>query len=199
MRAVDAAGSSRSVCSTTLMRLDELAPVDRAEEAQAADAVADRDLVGGLLLGLATAPAARSSGRSPTRRCSIQVSGSASAAPWPCRRRASSATNELGHRRVRARHVGDDEDQALRIALGDLDHPVGPGVGEVALGACRRRCARATRRRFSISARRSMIGIAHSSPRLSGVDALVGGDEAAQAFARRRRPSPCAIASSAMS
>ena len=39
-----------------------------------------------------------------------------------------------GHRRVRARHVGGGEDQALRIAPGDLDHALGPGVGEVALG-----------------------------------------------------------------
>ena len=37
------------------------------------------------------------------------------------------------HRRVRARHVGDHQDQALRIVLGDLHHLVGPRVGPVAL------------------------------------------------------------------
>ena len=41
-------------------------------------------------------------------------------APWPCSRRASSATNGLRHRRVRARHVGDHQDQALRVVLGGL-------------------------------------------------------------------------------
>ena len=55
-----------------------------------------------------------------------------------------------------------------------------------------------TRRRFSMSARRSMIGIAHSSPRLSGVTVWY-------AVMNRTRlsvstlPSPCEMASSAMS
>ena len=35
------------------------------------------------------------------------------------------------HRRVRARHVRDHEDQALRIVLGDLHHLVGPRRGPV--------------------------------------------------------------------
>ena len=66
--------------------------------------------------------------------------------------------------------------------LGDLHHLVGPGVGAVRGRSCRRRSARATRRRFSISASRSMIGMAHNSPSLSGGDRLVGGDEAAEAL-----------------
>ena len=37
------------------------------------------------------------------------------------------------HRRRRACHVGDDEDEALRIPLGGLHHLVGPCVGQIAL------------------------------------------------------------------
>ena len=38
------------------------------------------------------------------------------------------------HRRRRSRHVGDDEDEAFRILLGGLHHPIGPGIGQIALG-----------------------------------------------------------------
>ena len=64
-------------------------------------------------------------------RCSIQVSGNASAGLCPCSRRASSATNGARHRRVGPRHVRDHQDQALRVVLGDLRHLVRPGVGQV--------------------------------------------------------------------
>ena len=53
--------------------------------------------------------------------------------------------------------------------LGDLHHLVGPDVGEVAIDRAAGDARAPTRRRFSISARRSMIGIAHSSPSFSGV------------------------------
>ena len=149
--------------------------------------------------GSRPAPAARSVWPASASRCSIQVSGSASAALWPCSRRASSATNALRHRRVRARHVGDHEDEAPRVAARRpaviwSAQRAGAARGRRAL----RRCARATRRRFSISARRSMIGIAHSSPSVQRRDRLVGGDEARRLSASTR-PSPCEIASSAMS
>ena len=86
------------------------------------------------------------------------------------------------HRRVRARHVGDHQDQALRIALRRS-----PSSGRPRRRRGRGRCGAAamrapTRRRFSISARRSMIGIAHSSPSVERRDRLVGGDEAAEAL-----------------
>ena len=122
-------------------RLDELAPVHRAEEAQAADAVADRDLVGGLLLALGCTscsivwPAFGS-------RCSIQVSGSASAAlaALQAARRARRRTALVIGGSERAMSA-IDQDQALRVALGDLDHAVGPDVGEVAVRRGRRPCA----------------------------------------------------------
>ena len=102
-------------------------------------------------------------------RCSIQVSGSASAALCPCSRRASSATNAL---------VIGGSDRAMsaitRIRLfgsllGHLRHLVGPGLGQVAIGCAAATMRTPTRRRFSISASRSMIGMAHSSPSFSGV------------------------------
>ena len=86
-----------------------------------------------------------------------------------------------GHRRIRARHVGDHQHHAVGIALGGAGHrcrPSAPPCG----GSASRPCTRAaTRRRFSIRASRSMIGIAHSSPSVSGVHVLVGADEAQQA------------------
>ena len=76
-------------------RFDELAPVHRPQEAQAADRVADRNLVAGLLLRFRLHQLLDRRSPTPTSRCSIQVSGKASAALCPCSRRASSATNEL--------------------------------------------------------------------------------------------------------
>ena len=137
--------------------------------------------------GSPAAPAARSSGPTSASRCSSQVSGSASAGPWPCRRRANSATNALVSGGFGARHVGDDEDQVARRRSRRpraCCRPTSPA--SVALDARRRSTRAATRRRFSISASRSMIGIAHSSPSFSGCDRLVRGDEA-RAGSRRRR------------
>ncbi|MBK7332822.1 MAG: hypothetical protein IPI87_10825 [Betaproteobacteria bacterium] len=101
-------------------------------------------------------------------RCSIQVSGSASAALCPCSRRASSATKGL---------VSGGFDRAMSAMtrmrlLGSL--PATSSISS-AHAAARLRSTMAaairapTRRRFSMSARRSMMGIAHSSPSLSGV------------------------------
>ncbi len=112
--------------------LDELAPVDRAQNPKTADAVADGDLVGGLLLILRLHHALDRQARlgesllDPGQR--------------QCQGRAPplQATRELrderaGQRRIRARHVRDDQNQALRILLGGLRHLVRPGVGQVSL------------------------------------------------------------------
>jgi hypothetical protein len=103
-------------------------------------------------------------------RCSIHVSGKARAGPCPCRRRASSAMNGL--------------------TIGGLDRAMSAitrirlfgSLSAISIIRLAQSCAwfrwmrsvaiRApTRRRFSISARRSMMGIAHSSPSDSGVTA----------------------------
>ena len=67
------------------------------------------------------------------RCCSTQVSGSASAGPRPCRRRDEFGDEGAGHRRLRARHVGDHQNQVLRIILGGCRHPVRPIPGQIAL------------------------------------------------------------------
>ena len=101
-------------------------------------------------------------------RCSIQVSGKASAALCPCNRRANSATNEPT--------IGGFERAMSAITrirlLGSLS---AVSIIWFAQASARLRsivpaAIRApTRRRFSISARRSMMGMAHNSPSLSGV------------------------------
>ncbi len=116
--------------------LDEFAPIDRRQRAQAADAVADRDLVGGLLLRLqlhqmldALArfgqalldPAQRQRQR---RALSLQ----------PARHLGD---ERAGHRRVRARHVGDHQHHALGIAFGGCGHVVGPAHGFAAIAPVR--------------------------------------------------------------
>ncbi len=101
-------------------------------------------------------------------RCSIQVSGKARAGPCPCRRRASSATNGLT--------MGGSERAMSAITRIRLFG----SLSAISIIRFAQSCARfkwslaaairaPTRRRFSISARRSMIGIAHNSPSVSGV------------------------------
>ena len=105
------------------------------------------------------------------RRCSIQVSGSASAGAL-----ALQAARELGdegaaQRRLGARHVGDDAgsgSSARFSATSIIRSAQLRGQVAVARPAATRA---ATRRRFSISASRSMIGIAHSSPSLQRLHA----------------------------
>ena len=113
--------------------LDELAPVRRAQKPQAADAVADRDLIGGLLLVLRLDQLLDRQARfgqsllDPGQR---QSQGGALALQTARELRDERAD----HRRIRARHVGDHQNQALRILLGGLGHLVRPGAGEVSLG-----------------------------------------------------------------
>jgi hypothetical protein len=98
------------------------------------------------------------------------VSGSASAALCPCRRRASSATNELtigGFERAmsaitRIRLFGSCSATSIISSA-----QASARLRSVAPAAMRA----ATRRRFSMSARRSMMGMAQSSPILRGVTA----------------------------
>jgi hypothetical protein len=114
--------------------LDKRAPVQRTQQAQAADAVADRHLVGGLLLILCL-------NRLLDRHAVFgellldprQRQGERGAAMLE-------ATHEPGdegaaHGRVRARHVGQHQDQALGVGVGGLGDAVRTGVGQIALGA----------------------------------------------------------------
>ncbi len=113
--------------------LDELAPIHRSQEPEAADAVADGDLIGGLLLVLRLDQLLDRQARfeesllDPGQR---QSQGGA-----PTLQTARELRDERAdHRRIRARHVRDHQDQALRILLGGLRHLVRPGAGQVSLG-----------------------------------------------------------------
>ena len=98
-----------------------------------------------------------------------------------CSRRASSATNSLSiagpERDISARTCT----KLRRILLHGFDHPIGPGVGVVAMPASRGH-ARATRRRFSIKASRSMMGIGPQLAQLQRSDGLIRGHERCQTF-----------------
>ena len=95
--------------------------------------------------------------------CSIHVNASAKAALWPCNRRVSSATNALAIGGV---------DRAMsamtRIRLFGSRSAVSIIRSAQALARSRSDLPAAirtpTRRRFSIKASRSMIGMAQSSP-----------------------------------
>ena len=96
-------------------------------------------------------------------RCSIQVSGNASAGPCPCRRRANSAINELtigGFDRAmsaitRIRFFGSFSATSV-ILSAQLSARLRSSLSAAITAA--------TRLRFSIKASRSMIGMAHNSP-----------------------------------
>ncbi len=96
-------------------------------------------------------------------RCSIQVRGNARAVLCPCSRRANSATKELT--------IGGS-DRAMS-AVSNIR--LFGSFSEITTICSAQRAARSrsmepaatrapTRRRFSISARRSMMGMAHNSP-----------------------------------
>ncbi len=175
------AGSVRRVASTTLTRFDELSPVRRAEEPQAPDAVADRDLGRRLILAgqlkylvdrltLLGDPMLEPRHRNTQRRSS----------------RLDSAGQLGDERGCGRRGLSDQVRQHQHDARGLLgrrprssDRPTGrPGP----VHAVRPVTVADTRRRFSRRASRSMIGIAQSSPSRSGVTALIGCDERPSAF-----------------
>ncbi len=107
--------------------LDEYAPVHRAQRAQAPDRVADRNLVCRLLLGFRLHQLFDRQARF----------GESLLDPGQRQRQGETvileAAHELGderahHRRIRARHVGDHEYQALGIAFRDGRHLVRPAL-----------------------------------------------------------------------
>ncbi len=179
-------------------RLDELAPVHRAQEAQAADAVADRDLVAGLLLvfrldqlldrearlGQAAArsrsaatPARRSGpaagARAPRRRSSPSADSSA-----PCRRSPGSGSSD----RCSATSIIWSAQASARLRS---MRPAGDPHRDAAQVLDQRQ-AQHDRNRPQLA-------------ELERRDRLVGGDETATGSPASTRPSPCEIISSAMS
>ena len=112
--------------------LDEIAPVDRRQQAQAADAVAHAHLCRGLLLRLAL------------HQVLDALAGFGQALLDPAQRQrqrralALQPARHLGHeravhRRVGARHVGDHQHHRVGCALGGGGHRVGPARGLAAV------------------------------------------------------------------
>ena len=163
--------------------LDEIAPVVGAEKPQAGDAIAHRNLIGGL--GLPIRPHKLFDGETLLGNALLQPT----IREGEVGTLALQVTRDLGkesarQRRIGPRHVRHHQDQVGRVLLDDLHHPLGPVVGRVSIAPAPA-IRTATRRRFSISASRNMIGTAHNSPSFSGCTDLVGGDEAVRG---RRRP-----------
>ena len=101
-------------------------------------------------------------------RCSIQVNGKASAGPRPFKRRASSATKALTmggfecamSAITRIRLLGSFS--AVSVILSAQESAMFRSTQPAATRT-------PTRRRFSMTASRSMIGMAHNSPNLRAV------------------------------
>ncbi len=131
--AIDAAWVLTQRVLDHALGLDECAPVRRAKNPETADAVADRDLIGGLLLVLRLHEVL--DGQTRLRQALLD--------PGQGQRQSGAASlqapRELGdeaadQRRIRARHVGDHQDQTLGITDCGLRHPLCPGGGQVSLG-----------------------------------------------------------------
>ena len=116
---------------------DEVAPVVHREEPQAADAVANRHLIGGLRLPFGQhhlLDREALSGEAMLEPGAGQREG---------RRVALQRPRELGEEgagqgRGGPRHVGQDGDEVSGPPLSGLEHPLGPVGGDVALMSCGR-------------------------------------------------------------
>ncbi len=110
--------------------LDEIAPVHRPEKAQTADAVADRDLVGRLLLVAGAHQLLDAQARlgkllfDPRQR-------QGQCGPLSLQAARKLRHERRGHRRIRSRHVRDHQDQALRILAGNLRQLARPRDGHI--------------------------------------------------------------------
>ena len=110
---------------------DELAPVHPAEQPQAADAVADRDLVCRLLPRLKLHPLFDALARlAQALRHPRQRQCKRSALPLQPPRELRH--EGVGQQRLRAHHVGDHEYQLARRGFSDLQQAVGPIRGGLA-------------------------------------------------------------------
>jgi hypothetical protein len=129
---VDAGGILAQGLLDRAHALHELAPVHRIEDAQAADAVADGNLVGRLLLVLRMHQLL--DGQIGLEKSLLEPSeGQGQAESLQSQRKLGD--ERTGHGRVGPRHVRSHQDQALRIFLGHRRHLLGPDGGSVALDA----------------------------------------------------------------
>ena len=117
-------------------RFDERAPIGHQDETQTADGVADRYLIGRLLLVFRLDELRH--GETGFRQRLLD----------PCQRQrqrrplslqpAGEFRDERAHqRRTRSRHIGDDENQVFRIFVGDRGDLIDPNIGDVAVAPVR--------------------------------------------------------------
>ena len=120
----------------------EVKPVLHLQEPQAADAVGDRNAIRGLLLRLGVHHAFDAlPGLGQPLLDPGQWQGQRRALPLQTAREFSDEGGR--HGRLRARHVGNHQDQILRIRRGHRGKAIGPEIGKVSIGtldddACRR-------------------------------------------------------------
>ena len=130
--AIDAARIREQCLFDDAQGLDERAPVDRAQHSEAADAVADGDLIRSLLLVLRL-----------HHLLDRQIRfGESLLDPGQRQRQGGTLSLQTArelrdkrarHRRARSRHVCGHQDQTLRVRLGSLRHLICPGLGQVSL------------------------------------------------------------------
>ena len=121
--------------------LDEIAPVVGAEKPEADDAVAHRDLIGGLGLPVRLHELfdRQSLLREPLRQPAVREG---EVRTLPLQVPGHLGEKRPGQRRVRPRHVGHHQDQIGRILLDHQHHALGPVGGQVSIApaaghACR--------------------------------------------------------------
>ncbi|MGO9371952.1 MAG: hypothetical protein ACLQBD_07600 [Syntrophobacteraceae bacterium] len=130
--AVDVAGVLTQGLLDNAHRLDELAPVHRAQEPEAADAVAHRDLVRSLLLVLRAHQLL--DGQAGLGQLLFNPGeGQCQSGALPLQAAREFRNKRADHRGVRPCHVGDRQNKVLRVLCGDLRHLVGPIVGAVSI------------------------------------------------------------------
>ncbi len=115
-------------------RFDERLPVERIEQTQAADAVADGNLIRGLfalcaLHELVAGEARFGQALVDPRHGQRERIAERLQPPRELR------DERARHRRLLARHIGGDEDQPGGIPACDVDHRIGPSNRDVAIGA----------------------------------------------------------------
>ncbi len=156
---------------------DEIAPVHRRQQTQAGDAVADRDLIGGLLLAfrmhhLVDALAAVGQPLlDPGHRHRQHPAA-------PVQRAHQFGHERAGQRRLRARHVRDHQHHALGILHGGGIEPVGPVAGQAMVDTV----AHHPRRDPAQVFQQAQAQHDRNRPQLAQLQRrhrLVGGDEAA--------------------
>ena len=112
--------------------LDELAPIVGAQEAQTCDAVTYGDLVCCLRLPFRddqTFGCLSLFGQTMLDPAVREGEVCALALQEP----GELAQKRPAQRRIRARHVRQDQYEIIRISLDDLDHPLGPVVGQISI------------------------------------------------------------------